>query len=171
MKSSNQLFLLSMLSALPAAAADVASGTGQAAVDTSQWKCESCKFEKGVSGTLDVGVGWVSTNSIKFGEYNGLSKKGDFFIGDGTVRSRGDDGTYLNINASNLGLDTRSLDAEGGQQGKYKLLLKYDELPHFTEANAQTPFAGVGGASLTLPPGFVRGGTTDRSEERRVGKE
>ena len=162
MKTSNQLFLLSMLSALSAtAAADDAGGAGQASVDTSQWKCESCKFDQGVSGTLDVGAGYVSDNSAKFGEYNGLNKKGAFFIGDGAVRSRGEDGAYWNLNASNLGLDSRSLDAEGGQQGKYKLLLKYDELPHFISDSAQTPFVGNGGASLTLPPGFVRGGTTD----------
>ena len=163
MKTSNQLFLLGMLSALSAAAAaaDDASGTGQASVDTSQWKCESCKFEQGLSGTVDVGAGSVSDKSAKFGEYNGLNKKGAFFIGDGAVRSRGTDGAYWNLNASNLGLDSRSLDAEGGQQGKYKLLLKYDELPHFISDSALTPFVGNGGASLTLPPGFVRGGTTD----------
>jgi len=155
MKTSNQLFLLSMLSALSAAAAaDSASGAGQASVDTSQWKCESCKFEQGLSGTLDVGAGLVSDKSSKFGEYNGLNKKGGFFIGDGAVRSRGEDGAYWNLNASNLGLDSRSLDAEGGQQGKYKLLLKYDELPHFISDSAQTPFVGNGGASLTLPAGF-----------------
>jgi MtrB/PioB family decaheme-associated outer membrane protein len=156
MKTSNQLFLLGMLSALSAAAAaaDDASGAGQASVDISQWKCESCKFEQGLSGTLDVGVGSVSDKSSKFGEYNGLNKKGGFFIGDGAVRSRGEDGAYWNLNASNLGLDSRSLDAEGGQQGKYKLLLKYDELPHFISDSAQTPFVGNGGASLTLPAGF-----------------
>ena len=156
MKTSNQLFLLGMLSALSAAAAaaDSASGTGQTSVDTAQWKCESCKFEQGLSGTVDVGAGWVSDKSSKFGEYNGLNKKGGFFIGDGAVRSRGEDGAYWNLNASNLGLDSRSLDAEGGQQGKYKLLLKYDELPHFISDSAQTPFVGNGGASLTLPAGF-----------------
>src|ERR1039458_4545745 len=156
MKTSNQLFLLGLLSALSAAAAaaDEAGGAGQASADTSQWKCESCKFEQGVSGTVDVGAGSVSDSSSKFGDYTGLNKKGGYFIGDGTARYRGEDGTYWNLNASNLGLTSRSLDAEGGQQGKYKLLLKYDELPHFITNSAQTPFAGSGGASLTLPAGF-----------------
>ena len=156
MKTSNQLFLLGLLSALSAAAAaaDEAGGAGQASADTSQWKCESCKFEQGVSGTVDVGAGSVSDSSSKFGDYTGLNKKGGYFIGDGTARYRGEDGTYWNLNGSNLGLTSRSLDAEGGQQGKYKLLLKYDELPHFITNSAQTPFAGSGGASLILPPGF-----------------
>jgi MtrB/PioB family decaheme-associated outer membrane protein len=163
MKSSNQLFLLSMLSALSstAAAADEASGSGQAAVDTSQWKCELCKFEQGVSGTVDVGVGNVSEKSAKFGDYTGLNENGAFFVGDGTLRARTEDGNYWILNASNLGLKSRSLDSEAGQQGKYKLLLKYDELPHTISDNALTPFLGTGGATLTLPAGFVRGTTTD----------
>jgi MtrB/PioB family decaheme-associated outer membrane protein len=153
-KTSNQLFLLGMLSALSCTAAAADGASGAAAVDTSQWKCESCKFEQGVSGTLDGGAGSVSDKSAKFGEYNGLNKKGGYFIGDGALRSRGDDGAYWNLNASNLGLDTRSIDAEGGQQGKYKLLLKYDELPHRNSDSALTPFAGSGGGSLSLPAGF-----------------
>src|SRR5512141_1536124 len=129
MKTTNQLLLLGMLSALPVAAA-AADGAAPAAVDTSQWKCESCKFEQGVSGTLDVGAGSVSDKSAEFGQYNGLGKDGGYFIGDGSVRSRGDDGSYWNLNASNLGLDSRAVDAEGGKQGNYKLRFKYDETPH-----------------------------------------
>ena len=158
MKTTNQLLLLGALSALSSAAV---AADGPAAVDTSQWKCESCKFEQGVEGTLEVGAGSVSDTSAEFGQYNGLHKKGGYFIGDGTLRSRGEDGTYWNLNASNLGLDTRSVDAEGGKQGTYKLRLKYDETQHRIADDALTPYAGSGGAALTLPAGFVRGGTTD----------
>lgn len=158
MKKSNQLLLLGVLSTLSAAAA-AADGASPAPVDTSQWKCESCKFEPGVSGTLEVGIGSVSEKSAKFGEYNGLNKDGAFLIGAGDVRSRGENGAYWKLNASDLGLKSRAFDAEGGQQGRYKLLLVYDELPHFTSDSAQTPFMGNGGASLTLPPGFAAGAT------------
>jgi len=156
MKTSNQLLLLSVLSALSAgaAAADGPGGTAPARVDTSQWKCEACKFEQGASGTLDVGVGTVSDKSAEFGQYNGLYDKGGYFIGDAAVRSRGEDGTYWNLDATNLGLDTRAIDVEGGKQGSYKLRLKYDETPHRIYDGALTPFAGSGGATLTLPAGF-----------------
>jgi len=150
-KASNQLFLLSVLSVL-SAAATAADGTVQP--DTSQWKCESCKFEQGLSGTLDLGAGNVSQKSSKFGEYNGLDKSGGFLIGDGAVRARGEDGAYWNLNASNLGLHTRYLDAEGGRQGNYKLLFKYDEVLHSLSDSARTPFAGISGSLLTLPVGF-----------------
>ena len=48
--------MLSTLSAA-AAAADSATGAGQAAVDTSKWQCKLCKFEDGLSGTVEVGGG------------------------------------------------------------------------------------------------------------------
>lgn len=155
MKTTNRMFLLSILSALSAAAAaaDSATGTGGNAVDTSKWECKSCPIDKGTSGTLDAGVGYVSQDSFKFGEYTGLNKKGGFFIGDGSVRFRGEDGAYWNANATNLGLSSRSLDAEGGTQGKYKLLFKYDEIPHYL-SKVLTPFNGSGGSSLTLPAAF-----------------
>lgn len=158
MKKSNQLLLLGVLSTLSAAAAG-ADGASPVRVDTSQWKCESCKFEPGVGGTFDVGIGSVSEKSAKFGEYNGLNTKGAFLIGGAEVRSRGENGAYWNLHASDLGLKSRAFDAEGGQQGRYKLLFAYDELPHFTSDGAQTPFMGSAGASLTLPPGFAAGTT------------
>ena len=153
MKTSNQLLLLGMLSAL-SATATAAEGAGAAAVDTSKWKCESCKFEPGLSGTVEVGAGSVSEKSAEFGQYNGLHEKGGFFIGDAAVRSRGEDAAYWNLDASNLGLDTRALNAEGGKQGGYKLRFKYDETPHRIWDGALTPYAGSGGAALTLPAGF-----------------
>jgi len=159
MKTSNQLLLLGMLSALTSAAA-AADGAAQPAVDTSQWKCESCKFEQGVTGSVEVGAGSVSDKSAEFGQYNGLHKKGGYLIGDGSVRSRGEDGAYWNLDAANLGLDTRSINGEGGKQGSYKLHLNYDETTHRIWDGAQTPFAGTGGASLTLPVGFASPTTT-----------
>ena len=154
MKTAIQLSLLGMLSTLSAAAA------GQAAPDTLKWQCKLCKFEDGLSGTVEVGGGYVSDSSSKFGEYNGLNQKGGFFIGDFSARFRGEDAAYWNVDAANLGLDTRFLNAEGGQQGKYKLLLNYQELPHFISDSVQTPFIGNGGASLALPSGFPASTTT-----------
>ena len=158
MKISLQLFLLIMLSAQAAAvtAADSSTSSGQGSVDTSQWECKFCTFEQGLSGTLDVGLGDVSKDSYKFGEYTGLNEQGGFLIGNAAARFRGKDADYWNVSASNLGLDSRSLSAESGRQGKYKVFLKYDELPHFISDSAVTPFVGTGGGSLTLPLGWVK---------------
>ena len=154
MKTSNRLLLLSMLSALPVTVAAADAGTGKP--DTSKWQCEGCAREQGWSGSVDAGLGNISSEAYKFGEYTGLNKKKGFFIGIGDVstRFRGAGAYYWNINASDPGLHSRSLDAEGGRQGKYKLLLKYDEIPHYLSDSARTPFIGNGGASLSLPAGF-----------------
>jgi len=161
MRIATHLFVLGTLAMLSGAvaAADTATGTGQAVVDTSKWQCSLCKFEDGLSGTLEVGGGSVSDSSSKFSEYNGHQEKGGYLIGDAAVRYRGADGAYANVTATNLGLDTRALDAEGGRQGKYRLLLNYQESPHFVSDSAQTPFIGSGDASLTLPAGFPAGTT------------
>jgi len=162
MKTATQLSLLAMLSTLSAAAAaaDGAAGAGRAAPDTSRWQCKLCKFEDGLSGTVEVGGAYVSDSSSKFGEYNGLNKDGGYFIGDFSARFHGQDAGYWNLDAANLGLDARSLSAEGGRQGTYKLWLNYQELPHFISDSVQTPFIGSGGASLTLPAGFPASTTT-----------
>jgi len=113
-------------------------------------ECKDCPAQQqGWSGSADMGAGYISDKSAKFGEYNGLYREGGYFIGDGTARFRGPDGYYWNINAADLGLDTRSLDAEGGRQGKYKLLFKYEQLSHHISDTVNTPFLGTGSASLT----------------------
>jgi len=162
MKTSRRLFALTVLSAQVAAAvaADDPAG-GQPPVDTSQWGCKYCEFEEGLSGTLDVGLGYVSDDSFKFGEYTGLHEQGGFLVGNAGARFRGEDAAYWNVDASDLGLDSRSLSAEGGKQGAYKLFLNYKELPHFISDSVLTPFSGTGGNSLTLPPGWVTAPSTD----------
>ena len=161
MKTATQLSLLGMLSILSAAAdaADVAAGAGKPP-NTANWQCKLCKFEDGLSGSVEAGGAYVSDSSYKFGEYNGLNQQGGYFIGDFSARSRGQGGAYWNVEGSNLGLDTRSLNAEGGRQGQYKLQLNYQEVPHFISDSAQTPFIGSGGASLTLPAGYPAATTT-----------
>ena len=148
MRTFSSLFLLGALGALSAAGS-------AAAVDTSQWKCESCPFEKaGVSGSVDVGVGAVSDDSAKFGDYTGLNRKGAFGILGGAARYRGEGGLYGDVSASDLGLDSRSLSGEIGQEGRYRLRLGYSEIPHYLTDTAMTPFLGNGGAVLSLPAGF-----------------
>lgn len=132
-----------------------AAGNAMAAVDTSEWKCETCPFEKaGVSGALDVGVGHVSDDSARFGDYTGLDKKGAYAVIGGTARYRNDAGLFGSFTATDLGLDSRSLTGELSQEGRFRVRLGYAEIPHRLSDTSMTPFLGVGGAVLTLPAGF-----------------
>jgi MtrB/PioB family decaheme-associated outer membrane protein len=149
MTTFSPLFLLSALGALSAAA------SGALAAEPSQWKCETCPFDKaGTSGTLDVGLGAVSDDSAKFGDYTGLNQKGAYLVAGGAMRYRGEDGQFGSLKASDLGLDARSLAGEYGKEGLYTLRLGYSEIPHYLTDTAMTPFLGNGGGVLTLPAGF-----------------
>jgi MtrB/PioB family decaheme-associated outer membrane protein len=153
MKTHSPLFLLGALGVLSGASAI-------AAVDTSQWKCETCPFEKDKTSsvTVDVGVGAVSDDSAKFGDFTGLKDKGAFAVLGGSGRMRGEGGFYGSASASDLGLDSRSLAAEIGQEGLYRLRLGYSEIPRSFGDGAVTPFLGVGGSGLTLPAGYSSAG-------------
>ncbi|MDH3671578.1 MAG: MtrB/PioB family decaheme-associated outer membrane protein [Gammaproteobacteria bacterium] len=129
-------------------------------VDTFKWKCKFCTFEEGHSGYAEGGIGHVDDDSFKFGEYTGLNEDGAYFIGDAHYRYRGTEAHYFDLDARNLGLDSRSVEVEGGRQGKYDLFLNYDEIPHFISDSAVTPFIGTGEDVLNLPPGWVRAPTT-----------
>ena len=145
------LFLLGALGVL--------SATSAWAVDTSAWKCESCPYPKGVGGTVEVGIGNVSDRSAKFGDYTGLQRKGAYAVLGASATLRDPDGTYADLNASDLGLDSRSFSVRGGREGLIALDVRYDEIPRYFGDGAQTPFLGAGGATLTLPAGFASPGT------------
>ena len=149
MKTFSSLLPLAALGALSGAAVDVL------AVDTSQWKCETCPFEKaGRSGSVDAGVIGVSDDSQKFGDYTGLNKQGAYLGLGGSVRYRGDNGVYGSLTATDLGLETRAIDFDGGREGLYTLKLGYAEIPRHQADGAMTPFLGVGGSRLSLPAGY-----------------
>jgi MtrB/PioB family decaheme-associated outer membrane protein len=155
MGTSTPLWLLAALGAL-----SLTAGRAALAADPSQWTCETCPFEGGTTGTVDAGAGYVTDDSAKFGDYTGLNKQGAFAIAGGTLRHRGKDGFYGNVAASDLGLDTRSLYADVGREGRYELRLGYAEIPRFLTDTTATPFLGTGGATLTLPLGFPASSTS-----------
>ncbi len=151
MRIFSSLFLLAALGALSGTASNAV-----AAVDTSQWKCESCPFEKaGVSGSVDLGAIATSDASSRLGDYTGLGRKGGYLLADGGLRWRGEQGWFGDLSAVNLGLDSRELAARVGIEGLYALRLGYGELPHRLSTTARTPFQGVGTAVLGLPTGFA----------------
>jgi MtrB/PioB family decaheme-associated outer membrane protein len=145
MRTYSPLFLLAALGVLSAA------GTAAAQADTSQWKCESCPYPKGATGTVQAGVGYVSQDSPTFGNYTGLNQKGAYLDLGGDVAYRGDDGYYADLIASNLGIDTRYLAAQAGREGLYNLRFGFQEIPRFFADGARTPFLGNGSNTLTLP--------------------
>lgn len=105
---------------------------------------------------VEVGVVGVSKRSYKFGEYNGLGNNGVRATGGFDIGGKGGENSTLRwtVEGTDLGLDTRRLEAEGGQQGLFKLHFVYDELPHKISDSYQTIFNGVGSTALTLPASY-----------------
>jgi MtrB/PioB family decaheme-associated outer membrane protein len=108
------------------------------------------------TNVIEAGAGYVSQDSFKFGEYNGLFDRGLFGIfnlglfGGGAWDSG--DPTRWSIVGTDLGLETRDIRAEYGQQGRFRFDIGYDELRRQRSDSFQTPYLGAGSDTLTLPP-------------------
>ena len=137
-------------------ASDMPDGT----VDTSRWACALCPYRCGWTGEIDVGAGWVSESSNRFGDYRGLNEQGAFFALDGYARYRDEYGRYADIHARNLGIDSRAVEARSGVRGQYDFMFRSRQIPKYRGFGTDTPYLGVGGADLTLPPGWQPAPTT-----------
>jgi MtrB/PioB family decaheme-associated outer membrane protein len=111
------------------------------------------------ASTVEVGAGYVSRDSAKFGEYNGLGKKGLYGIANVDLHGGGAydslDATRWRVSGNDLGLETRELNAEYGRQASFRINLGYDESRKDRADTYQTPYLGVGGNVLTLSPAWL----------------
>ncbi len=109
---------------------------------------------------VEIGAGYVSDDSYKFGEYNGLYDQGVFGIlnllysGGGTYNS--DNAVRWRVVANNLGLRTRDVSVEYGEQGRYRIDAKFDSLRKSRSDSYQTPYLGAGTNNLTLPGTWIK---------------
>jgi hypothetical protein len=144
---------------MTALAALLAPAAALAQVDTSEWKCEYCPFEKGYSADVDAGAGYVSEDALRFGNGTGMDEKGAYVDlgGHGTYAS---DGTRMTWYAEDLGLDSRVLDITVGKPGTYEIGLGYRELPYRLFGDTATVFSLSDSQTLTLPATWVTSGTT-----------
>jgi MtrB/PioB family decaheme-associated outer membrane protein len=112
------------------------------------------------TNVIEVGAGYVSDDSAKFGEYNGLSNKGIYGIFNFDIRGGGDygsgDATRWRATGTDLGLETRDIHVDFGQQGKYRIDVNYDELRRERSDSFQTPYLGAGSNLLTLPSNWLK---------------
>src|SRR5581483_304671 len=107
------------------------------------------------TSTVELGVGYVTQDSFKFGEYNGLEDKGLFAIGNFDLRGGApydSPGTFRwRAFGTNVGLENRTLGGEIANQGTYRFRYTYDELRRNQYDNYQTFYRGAGGTTLDIP--------------------
>jgi len=107
----------------------------------------------------------VDGDPSAFAQYRGLDDDEVYVLGNVDIFRRAawdaESTQYYRLRALNLGLDSRSVDAEYGHQGLFGVSFLFDELPVYKTRTAQSFFLGVGTSNLTLPPGWVAGARAD----------
>ncbi len=106
-------------------------GGAALAVDTSQWKCETCPFEPAATtAAVEAGVIAVQGTPGRFGDYTGLKRERGYLLLGGELTLRRADGLYGDLSAADLGLDVRSAQGRVGREGGMDLRLAYAESGH-----------------------------------------
>jgi MtrB/PioB family decaheme-associated outer membrane protein len=112
------------------------------------------------AGEVEVGVGAVTSDSYKFGEYNGLQRKGAYAIGGFSLSGGGlydsNSVSRWSLLGTELGLDTRQVQGDFREQGLFQIDLGYDQLRHNTSDTYQTPYLGAGSEVLQLPASWLK---------------
>ena len=102
---------------------------------------------------VELGVGYNSADSLRFGQFSGLTDKGGVPLAgfNWLSRDQANDAQYWQIYGANLGLESRKLKAEGGVQGTWNASFSFDGLKKSQTESARFLHQGLGGSSLTLP--------------------
>jgi MtrB/PioB family decaheme-associated outer membrane protein len=115
--------------------------------------------------TISMGAGQVTGAAPRFGQYTGLRQEGTVILMDADIVKRDDaTGTWLKLQAKNLGLESREFRFEHNRQGNWKYFVEYDQTPRFEPHSINTGLRGVGSAVQTVNGG---GGTGLEIKTRR----
>ena len=161
MKTLSRKFGFSISTLLPVLLLSVQSPATEAQeTEPAIYQCKQCVKYTGWRGILDFGLGWVSDDSLGFGDYRGLEEEGFYAAIDGDLHYRNLQGLYFDLYADNLGYESREFDMRAGNTGQYELRFGWQEIPRYLGYGTQTPFLGVGSDYLTLPDDWVKANTT-----------
>jgi len=108
--------------------------------------------------TVSVGLGNVTTDNQRFGQYtglnqtgNGLSERGTYGLLDVDLVQRDDaTGTWLTLSGRNLGLDDRELRFEHNRQGDWGYFVDFSQTPRFDPYTVTTRLTGIGTTTQTV---------------------
>jgi len=96
--------------------------------------------------TVEAGVGVVSDDNLRFGQYTGLHEEGAYLLLGADVNRRNDaTGTWLRLRGRNLGLDSRDLRFEHERQGNWGYFIDFSQTPRFSPYIVNTTLGGIKG--------------------------
>lgn len=94
--------------------------------------------------TVEVGVGAVSDDNLRFGQYSGLHEEGAYaLLGADINRRDAATGTWLRLRGRNLGLDSRELRFEHERQGNWGYFIDFGQTPRFSPYIVNTTLGGI----------------------------
>lgn len=101
--------------------------------------------------TISVGIGSWSADRPQQGIYDGMRDSGAYGLLDADIVKRDDaTGTWMKLNASNLGLDTREIRAEYLRQGNIGAFIEYSRTPRDNPNTYNTGLQGIGTTFQTI---------------------
>lgn len=132
------------LSALTVAVLAIPGTAAAAEVD------EVTKFSKPES-EVSAGIGYVSRDNQRFGQYTGLNKEGYYGLLDVQLVKRDEGtGTWVTLSGRNLGFDDRELRFEHSRQGDWGYSIDYSQIPRYDPYTVTTTLSGIGTTTQTI---------------------
>ncbi|SEK79839.1 MtrB/PioB family decaheme-associated outer membrane protein [Ectothiorhodospira marina] len=112
-------------------------------------------MEHKVKREVRVGLGYLDDDSFRLGRFTGVNEEGWFldlgFRFEGQDAHNSESARYWELEGRNLGLDSRRLSLEAGDQGRYSSFFYYREIPNTLYRDVGTPYRGSGSGRLRLP--------------------
>jgi len=122
--------------------------------------------EIGPTSTVSAGLGVLTADNQRFGQYTGLNTEGVYSLIDLDLnRLDPETGTWLQLQGRDLGLDSSELRVRAGRQGDWGYDLGYSRVPRTFPYHVNTGLGGAGTANLTTNPA---GGPLRLATQREV---
>lgn len=119
--------------------------------------------------SFSVGVGHLSKDAPRFGQYSGLRDNGAYGLLDlDFVRRDEVTGTWLKFSGQNLGLDSREFRISHDRQGDWAYYLDYNQTPRYEPYTVTTAVTGIGSANLVIPTTSTAGSAVQLKTKREA---
>jgi MtrB/PioB family decaheme-associated outer membrane protein len=119
--------------------------------------------------SVSAGIGFVSDDNTRFGQYNGMVEKGPYLLLDADVVKREDaTGTWTRLRGRNLGLESRNLRFDQSRQGDWGYFIEYDQIPRYSPYTPLTRLTGEDTTRQTVNGLSVPRELEMKTERRRI---
>ena len=107
--------------------------------------------------SVTVGVGSVSKDNLRFGQYSDLIDSGGYALFDVTLVNRDEaTGTTFTFTGRDLGLTSREMRLEHTRQGDWGYFIDYNQIPRYSQYLVNTGLSGIGTANQTINGNALR---------------